>query len=154
MWMLQRDVSHDYDGIRVGGPPSCSLPGAGPHGPAIIGGIGDSGTRGAAQLLADGLDLHMCPRLTTAGRRGRKRGGCNTARDNVAMFHLYGGKVLQASNGSANYNAQDLGDAVYRPVYYHLCLAINHTLASHYPAAAVRVPDFRWRLAHDTMPSL
>ena len=60
----------------------CDIRG-GPLGPAIIGGIGDSGTRGAAQMLAEGFGFEMCP----------KPNRCNKARDNTVMFKLLGNKV-------------------------------------------------------------
>ena len=39
----------------------------GTQGPVIIGGIGDSGTRGVAKILSHGLQFEMCPRTPPLG---------------------------------------------------------------------------------------
>lgn len=81
-------------------------------GPAIIGGIGDSGTRGVAQLLQDGFGFEMCP----------KPHKCNKARDSALTMKLSGRHVLEATNGSLFYTLDQLGK-LRIPVLQHLCLA-------------------------------
>eukprot|EP00729_Bicosta_minor_P007700 gene7700-10379_t len=62
----------------------CILGNGGPLGPVIIGGIGDSGTRGMAGLVEQAFDYNMCPYPHK----------CNKASDNSTP-HRFGKKILE-----------------------------------------------------------
>eukprot|EP00041_Stephanoeca_diplocostata_P037727 m.1441085 g.1441085 ORF g.1441085 m.1441085 type:complete len:104 (+) comp25094_c0_seq39:551-862(+) len=65
--------------IDVFGNYTCPLPPPMTEGPIIVGGIGDSGTRGVHGLIQSAFHVPMCP--------GSK---CNGAGDNSLFFKFFG----------------------------------------------------------------
>lgn len=97
--------------------------------PTIIGGIGDSGTRGAASLLKDGLNFSMCPGSS----------GCNKAGDNTVFFKLGGSEVLQSGSGSiqTDINADPTQTVATLAL---LCLGVNETMSRVFDITPGNVP--------------
>lgn len=109
----------------------------GPRGPVIVGGIGDSGTRGA-RLLVDALTGYQtCPVP-----------GCNEAGDNVLMFRFTAGRVFQRNGRRVFYNAtRDIPEEQLRDFSHHMCLGTLFTLMREDKRAATR-GRWGWKAPH------
>ena len=121
----------------------------GPLGPVIIGGIGVSGTRGAAQMLAEGFGFEMCPKPSNnASHKIAGWSKCNSARDNTVMFKLQGNKLLEHSKGRLNYDPHELPRSFHAALFYHMCLGINFTLQTLYDEPTINdakmAEDSKW----------
>jgi hypothetical protein len=109
----------------------------GPRGPVIIGGIGDSGTRGA-RLLVDAITGYKtCPVP-----------GCNEAGDNTLMFRFTAGRVFKRNGRRMNYNAtRDIAPDQLVDFEHHMCLGTLFTLMREDKRRATR-GRWGWKAPH------